>query len=441
MRIFKSTLPCAITCLLVASAALQADVATFTGDGSRLSGTLRSIGEDGIIGWASPFSSEPLKLRTDRLQQIEFPERETKPAPAPIMISLRNGDLLPSLAASEWADEGLVTETSVAGAVTIPRSALSSAQFGIEAENMIYSGPQNLREWTTGRGEPGNWRLRGKSLVSTGQSVAAHDFNLPRNFVLRFGLEWDTRSPNFSCTFADPLAKRGSSHDFYRFNFDSSGIRIARHIKDKSRYRTLAQWQRRPSQFPGKMNVEIRVNRDQGQLELLIDGESEGLILDPIKPLPQASGVTLACVTHNKGSQTITNIQVLELNSTRDRHLAEKRGQVERDSLITIDDDRWSGELLSIRGVEGQPHLVFKTSFSESPWEIPQNEISTLFFAESKAERDDAQAGRFILEFHGSGRLRVSSCLIEDDQVRVVHPLIGPMQIQRQAIHLIRRIP
>lgn len=444
MRISKSTLLAGLGCLIIPSTSLGADVVTFSGDGTRLSGTLHSIDGDGIIEWTSPFSSKPLKLRTERLQQVEFPQAAEKASgTTPIMVTLRNGDQLPTLSASEWSEGGLVTETSIAGAVTIPRTALSSAQFGIQTDAHVYRGPQNLREWTTGRGEPGNWRLRGQSLVSSGQSVAARDFELPEDFTLRFKLEWDTRSPNISCTFADPLAKSGSAQDFYRFNFDSSGIRIARHQKKQSNssHRTLAQWQRRPSQFPGKMQVDIRVSRSKGQLELLIDGESEGLIMDPLLPLPTGSGVSFSCVTHDQGSQTIRNIEILELNSKRARHLAEERGKADRDSLITIDDDRWSGELISIRPVAGEPHLVFKTSFSESPWEIPQLEISTLFFAQSTPDPDPKLKGRFVLEFQGNGKLSASRCVIEDDSVRITHPLIGPMNLQREAIRLIRRVP
>lgn len=441
MRTSESFLPSAVGLLLAAACPLAADVATFSGNGTRLSGSLSSIGEDGIIEWVSPFSPAPLKLRSDKLEQVEFPDLEQSPDPAPIQVTLRNGDLLPIQALSRWDESGLVTETPIAGIVTLPRASLASAQFGIVPETVIYSGPRNLREWTTGRGEPGNWRLRGNSLVSTGQSVAACDFDLPRNFVLHFNLEWDTNSPNISCTFADPLAKGGGAQDFYRFNFDSSGIRIARHLKDKARYRTLAQWQRRPSQFPGKMQVEIRVNRDKRQLELLLDGESEGLIIDEMSPLPQASGVTFSCVTQNNGSQTISDIRLVELSATRARHLAEDRGKPELDSLITIDDDRWSGELLSIRSIDGRPHMVFRTTFSESPWEIPEAEISTLFFAESPPPSDAPAKSRFLLEFHGSGKLSVTDCVIEGDLIRATHPLIGLIQIRRDALRLMRSAP
>jgi len=442
MPISKTSLLLPGLACLLATPMLEADVASFSGEGSKLSGTLQSINAEGIIEWNSPFAETPLKLRTDKLQQVEFPESAQEVAPAPVMITLRNGDELPALAIHQWGEGGLATETSIAGAVTIPRDVLASAQYGIRSENIIYSGPQNLREWTTGRGEPGNWTLRGKSLVSSGQSVAAHDFKLPENFSLRFGLEWQTRSPNFSCTFADPLAMGSTNQDYYRFNFDSSGIRIVRHVKDKSPYRTLAQWQRRPSQFPGKMEVEIRVNRSKRQLELLIDGESEGLVVDPIETLPKSSGVSFSCVTQSDGTQAISNIRLVELNGTRARHLAEDRGDATRDSLITADDDRWSGKLISIINNEKGRHLVFKPTFSQEPWEVPENEISTLFFADPKPSEGGAKApdGRFVLEFHGSGELTVTDCVIEGDLVQATHPLIGALQIQRQSVRLIRRI-
>ena len=72
-----------------------ADVASFGTGKGRITGTLESIGEDGIIGWQSPYAKEPLKLRLDKLEQLEFSTTPGDKKPAPIQITLSNGDIIP----------------------------------------------------------------------------------------------------------------------------------------------------------------------------------------------------------------------------------------------------------------------------------------------------------------------------------------------------------
>jgi len=428
--------------LLAQTAISHADVATFANTEAKLSGTLQTADKNGIIEWQSPHAKQPLKLRAEKIQKLEFSTSPEARGTAPIQISLRNGDLIPANRVTALEEAGLMTETSIAGLLTIPRAALSSAQFGVTDQNVVYAGFDNISEWTTGMGQPDNWKRRGNALVSSGPSIAARDCKLPENFVISFGLTWDTRSPSYSIGFADDLVKDPRKQNRYLFNFDGSGIRILRQAPGETRARTLSQWPRRPSDFPNNnFKVELKVNRSKQQMELFIDGESEGLIVDQLDtlPSPTGGGISFNCQSHS-GSQTISALTITELNDARTRHLAEKRGDPSLDCLITTEDDRWSGQLLSLAGNAEQTLMTFKTSFAEEAWEIPESAISTIFFANNPFKEGPGGETAYIIEFHEKGRLSAKSFTIIGDQVEAVHPLLGNLQIERSAIKLIRRI-
>ncbi len=427
--------------LFTGSALLHADVATFAATDGKLTGSLQAITKDGIIEWESPYSKQPLKLLADKLQQVEFSNSPKSAKPSPIQLTLRNGDILPANMVQGLEEAGLITDTAIAGTLTVPRAALASAQFGITERNVIYSGFDNIRDWTTNKGEPDNWKRRGNALVSSGRSIAARDFDMPENFVMNFQLTWDNRSPNYSVGFADPLLKNDSKQPHYRFNFDSSGMRILRQVKGEARARTLAQWPRRPTEFSDKkVNIELRVDRSKRQIILLINGEPEAPVVDHLDDIPAASGISFTCQTSSGGSQSIGGLTVTELRDSRTRHLAEKRGDASLDCIITTDDDRWSGELVSLTGTPEEQIMVFKTKFSEEAWEIPEQEVSTLFFANNPFKEGPGGKPKFTIEFHGKGKLTANSLTIIEEEIEVIHPLLGTLQIERSAVKTIRSI-
>ena len=432
-----------IALVLACQASLaQADVANFGDTHGKLTGNLQRFGADGIIEWQSPYSKEPLMLLADKLSEIEFSTSSEAREPAPVQITLRNDDVLPVMRVTGMEETGLITETFATGTLTIPKAAIASAQFGITSRKTLYSGFDNIREWTTGIGEADNWQRRGNSLISDGRSIAARDCELPENFILSFELSWDTRSPNYSIGFADTLAKDPRKQNRYSFNFDGSGMRITRQAPGDTRARTLAQWPRRPSSFTDdNFKVELRVDRSQRRMELFIDGQSEGLVVDTLDDLPEphGTGIRISCRAHS-GKQTISELTISEFNDTRTRHLAEKRGDPSLDCMITTDDDRWSGKLISMGGTADQPTMTFKTNFADESWEIPEKEVSTLFFANYPFNGGPGGKPVYLIEFHGKGKLSATKCVINGDDVELTHPLLGTLQVRRNAIKLIRRI-
>lgn len=419
--------------------AAQGDTVKLSGD-HQLSGHLRSMDTQGVIEWSSPLSPEVLKLKADKLDSIEFAGEPPPDAPAPILLTLRNGDLLPVNIIEQIDLQQLKLTNPTTGRITAPRTALDSAQFGPREDKLVYEGPANLREWLEDGGEADNWDFTNGSLVSSGSSLAARRFDLPPDFVLCFSLAWGKGSANFSTTFADPLTEGGKPVDRYRLLYNESGMRVERQVAATGKTQVLAQWQRRISQqrANNKLTIEIRVRRSEGRLEIITNGRTEGIIADPFGNIPGGGGVTLA--NHSGSTLIFREIRIAQDQAIRlNRHLAQDRGDGTTDSLITADDDRWSGQLLSI-STDRPPLLRFQTNVDKTPWDIPQNEVSTIFFAQAKQAQKPSPSATYRVELHHEGHLSLRSLRIEQKILHGEHPWLGAVRIPLAAVHTIARI-
>jgi len=434
-------------CCLVGG--LRADDILMDG-GARLTGTVRSINEASVVELDSALSPDPVLLKRDAVQKVTFNARGAVPKAPSALIELVNGDLLP--ANIETLDDLKLTVTSPqAGRLEIPRDSLKSLELGIRQRNVIYAGPTNLNEWTGDDGEAKNWSFEHASLIASGPATASKNFALPQQFILRFTLKWQPRQiPNFKVYFADPLKGKGESCDRYYLQFNNAGLEIKREATQGKHFSTVVQLNRNPNQYPDQqLRVELRVDRKGAKIHLLLNDEPEGKYDDPITLLPgglvpDGTGITLTNNAQNGSTQEISDIEVLEFDDARIRHRAEDRGNPKTDSLISREEDRWSGLLMEIRHTDDGPLFRFKGDFQQDPLEIRATDVSTVLFAAKdgkvdKNDKDDKkpdpqQVHPFVLRLSGGGALRVASCLFTDDKVSAVHPLLGALSLHRDGI-------
>jgi hypothetical protein len=419
---------------------LHADNLTLAGGAVRLSGSVRSINEAGVVELSSTLSPTPLLLKSGAVDKVEFTDPGAAPVPPAAMIELANGDLLPAII--EALDETNLTATSPeAGRLEIPRAALRSMQLGIRKHKVVYSGPRSLEEWAGGD-DVGNWGFERNALVANGPGSASKKIALPQQFILKFKLAWQIKQlPNFQVYFADPLKPKGEASDRYFFRFSGAGLDIQREASKGKHYSPVVQLgNRTPNQFPDRqLQVEIRVDRKGSRLQLFLNGEPEGMFIDPIPSAPLGSGIILASTAPNGTAQEISDIQVIELDDSRTRHRTEERGDPKSDSLISREDDRWGGHLIEIRKNGGETVFHFKSDFQNDPLEIPDADVSTVFFA---VKSDDNPAGKktpFVLRLRGEGRLQVTSCRFTEDAVFAAHPLLGALKFPREGIVAMER--
>jgi hypothetical protein len=416
---------------------ISADDLTFTDGSSQLTGTVRTIDEQDRVEFLSPLSPEPLLLKGGTIEKVEFSMSNSAPATPSALIELTNGDLLPATIES-LDDRILIAKSPAAGRLDIPRNSLSSLQLGIRQRNLVYAGPRGLEEWMDGEADAKNWTFTNNSLVVTGPATASMKLpTLPKQFILRFTLKWkDRQSPNFQVYFADPLKAKGKPSDRYYLQFGTAGLEIKREASMGKRYNTIVQLNRTPTQFPERqVRVEIRTDRNTSRLQLFLNDEPEGAFDDPFSPVPDGSGITLVSNAPSGSTQEILNIEVLDYDDSRIRHHAEERGDPKTDSLISSEDDRWSGHLTKItKTSEGSIFHFFNSDVQKDPLEIPETDVSTVFFSSVNRMNMEGEAPRLILKTRGDGSLRVKSCRFKDDVAYVDHPLLGKLELSRHDI-------
>ncbi len=419
-----------------------ADDLTLAGGDARLSGTVRSISAEGVVELASELSPEPLLLKSGSVEKIEFSNKASAGEPPSTLVELTNGDFLPANIESLNAEK-LAVVSPEAGRLEIPRDRVKSLQLGIQRRKVIYQGPRGLEEWSDGGGEMKNWAFENEGLVSRGLSVASKTLPLSRQFTMRFTLVWQQGvAPNFRIFFADPLLAKGEPCNRYFLQFGGAGMEIKRESAKGKRYNTIAILNRSADQFPDhRVQVTIMVNRDTARLKLLLNGETEGEFADPIAEVPVGAGITLECNTPNNGVQEIREIEILEYDDSRKRHQTEERGDLANDSLISREDDRWTGRLLEIRNTKDGARFVFKTDFQDKAVEIPAADVSTVFLSGATSKTADDKRLPFVLRLPGEGSLGVSSCEFTGESASAVHPLLGPLTFRRGGILSIERSP
>lgn len=400
---------------------------------ARLTGTVRSITEDGTVEISTDLSPDKVLLKPGAVEKVEFSTPESQPKPPGTLIELANGDLLPATVESLDGDNlNIVTE--IAGRLTIPRSAIQSMQLGVHQRKSIYSGPKNGDEWNKGIEESKQWKFTNGALVADGPAIAAKTFNTPEQFVLKFSLKWKA-NPNIRICFADPLLPQAEAVDRYYMQFNGAGLEIKRESASGKRFQTVILLARTPDQFPNnQLMVEIRVDRKASRIHLLLNGEPEGAGVDPIPEAPVGNGVSFTNGGASGSPLEIREIEVLELDNVRARHLSEDRGDTKTDSLISRDEDRWSGRLIGIsKGPEGAIYS-FKSDFQDAPLELTEADVSTIFFAQPEPAPIPKNDHSFALRLNGEGSLRVSSCTFSPERVTAQHPLLGPLEMDRAGV-------
>jgi hypothetical protein len=426
------------TCLLAAlllvgvPSVSRADELALDGD-SRLTGSVRSINGDGVVELLSDLSPEPVMLRASSVRNVEFDSPGQRMDLPEGIVELSNGDLLP--ARIKTFDGGILSvSTTDAGPMDIRREWAKSIQLGVQRQKAIYSGPRDLEEWTKDVEGARNWRFNEGTLASSGPAVAMRKIDVPSRFVFKFKLKWRL-NPSFTIYFADPLAKGAEKVDRYLLQFSSAGMEVKRESRTPQKIQTVILLTRDPDEFANReVEVELRVDRKNSRIHLLLDGEPEASGLDPQADPPTGSGFVFISSTPAGSSQEISGIQVLDFDDSRERHHSEDRGDPELDSIISRDDDRWGGHLTGIRQAKDGAVLTFKSDFQEEPLELLESDVSTIFLAKPDSEIVPEPDSSWLLKLTGGGSLHVASCEFSEDEVRAIHPLLGNVTIRRSGI-------
>ena len=410
----------------------RADEIRLAGDES-LSGSIVSISEGGIVELTSPISPDPIRLNSGAVEKVLFSPHSDTQTSATAMMELINGDRLPVILSA--IDENFLTVmTEYSGVLTIPRKISKSLQLGIRHSQVFYTGPQNLDEWTSGAEANQAWRFENQALVANGQAYVARKFTLPIQFSVAFTLKWQG-NPNFQVSLADPLTAKSKPTDRYLLQFGANGFELKRESSSGTRYSNVILSNRTPDQFPDQsIDIQLKVDRKSSRLQLWINGVLDASGIDPVAEPPAGGGIAFTSQMANGNELVVKSIRVADFDDSRERHLAEKRGESKADSLISRDEERWSGKLLNTHKSPEGLIFSFKSDFQLEPLEIPESEVSTLFFSMAEPQASALEDHSFILRLHENGHLKVGSCSFSETSVKAKHSLLGELILSRSRI-------
>jgi|694.fasta_scaffold67525_2 hypothetical protein len=436
MRSFNLHRLTALILGLAASSVHAADV-SLKGD-SKLSGDITGIAADGTITLLSPNAQKPLILSAEQVERVVFGNAGKDSELPEQRVELSNGDILPVRVTSMEA--GLLNvESPVLGTLAIPRDAVSSLQLGIVPKKVVYAGPKSIQGWSMNENRKQAWDYENERFLASGQGTLTRDVGLPAKFIMKFTFGWQNH-PNFQFCFAHPPNARRARQDKYIAEFSGSGFGVFREATNRMRTPIILQ-ARSPDQIAKRsIDVEIRVDRIRAMIELRIDGELVGRYTDPIEPIPGGTCISIVSNDLGQSGQYVRDIEILDWDDRGERHRSEERGDGKADSLIGRYGERFGGKLESIRANGTSTVYVFKSDFQKEPLELPEEEVSTLFLGGQGKPSKSATTGGLILGLRGQGSMRVSSCVLAGDSVKVEHRLLGSLEFEREGISSLERI-
>ena len=415
-----------------------ADV-TLLGD-DKLTGDIIAMDSVGTITLVSPVSGKPLLINGDRVKSVDFGISEESEDIPDQRVELVNGDILP-VRVSGLENSILQAGSADLGQFGIPRELVDSVQLGIVPNRPVFIGLNSADGWTRDDGGTRNWKIQGGRYLATGQGMISRDVDLPEKFILRFELDWEAH-PNFRLFFGGSSKSPREKENRYFLQFAASGFEIKRETTGNNRYTPIVMLGRAPDQFPGNsLLVEIRMDRSTGDIQLYINEELEGRYTDPVAEIPAGGHIALVSQAPQESEQTVSGFEIFEWDERGDRHRSEDRGDRKLDSLIGRYGERFGGILTGIREdkqEEGAVYL-FKSDFQEDVIEMPEQEVSTIFFASEDGEKVHEELEGLILRLRGGGEMRISTCEFREKSVKVVHPLLGEMELDRAGITSLER--
>lgn len=424
-----------LCCLGLATFVSGAEV-SFTGD-SKITGELLAMDADGVVSMVTPYSNQPIQINSDKIAKIDFGKSDQKHDTPRQNLTLINGDSFP-VEILGLDQKNLQISSPLLGELAVPREIIDSLDIGMFARKSIYNGPKQISEWQNASDEMPKWQIDNGILVTDGFGLIYQDMKLPENYSVRFKLNWENQ-PNFRFYFGDPMDYSGNSANRYYLQFARAGMEIKRESTGKRRYSTIALIARPPQEFTTKeLWIEVRVNRKGGRLDLYLNDQLEGRYADPYPDIPSGTGIAFSAQSTAENKLWISEIEVSEWEDRGDRHRSEDRGDGKEDAVIGRNGERFGGSLLSIAAGETAKIYRFKSNFQQEPIDLPESEVSTIYFAKNPDQKSEKFDGLSLL-FQGRGSLQISKCVFNDNTIQVTHPLLGELKLNRFAVSRLER--
>lgn len=430
MIISKTTSLCVLATLTTLSWTnfqnVHADVVELA-HGDILTGSINALNNQGIT-LTSPLTPTPLQIKPDTIQSITFNNKAKDNKKHSEIITLTNGDTLPCDVVS-LDQTTLQINTHYAGKFSIPRHTVKMLQFGISDEQVVYQGNDQPSVWPT---HDGQWSYSKSGYSCQGSGTLARPLKLPQNMRINFDLRW-RQTPNFVFRFCAENTKATTNQNTYELSFNSAGLQIRRYLKNK-KPTPIASFDLKPHTIDNQqLNVDIRLNRDLGEITLYLNGSKRGSWMDTFDT---AEGKHI--ILNNRASQSqgfyVNNLKVSHWNNGSHPRHQEKMAKSETDILLDNEGDKRSGKIISITQRSNKKLIVqMNDKFGTKPLKISEHRISTLYFT-SKDEPKTSPKAPYVARLLGGGSIQLPSPKLTEGKITSIHPILGTCSLDTSVL-------
>ena len=478
-----------ISGMLGLMAAEPSDLLRFT-NGDQLHGTFLGIKAGPQAIWQREDLAAPVDFNSSRIRHIVLHGgRPLKPLTSLSHVALVGGDRIPGIIRK--LDEDTVTlDTSYAGVVQVPRNQVAMLAPSPWGGRIQYHGPFVADEWqmahasfpdgfpppatnTPDKGNdlkdvPGRWTFSGSAWYwqnkVSGTAILRKEV-MPDRAILRFDLAWKNRlsiAIGFHADFAHPKPDKeggepenaaaakpvkfgpgesamlpaifGNSyvlHVFashlmlYRTSVNGDGVAsIGRVLVNANNVRLNDS---------GNATMEIRSNRNTGQVSLFINDEfaaqwSDGDDGGAAMPALSSKGSGFGFVVQAENSPVrLSDVIVAEWNGMPD---SARSLQVDDQDIVLLSNgvDRFSGNVKYLK--DGK--ILLETKHGD--FQFPLDDIAEIRFARNRlASKTEELADSVVIRLSPLGQVTGRPLSGDSSAMRIVHPFAGELDFNLES--------
>ncbi len=470
-------------------AAEPSDLLRFT-NGDQLHGTFLGIKSGPQAIWQREDLTAPIDFKPSRIRHIVLHGgRALKSLTSLSHVALVDGDRMPGII-RKLDDETVTLDTSYAGVVRIPRSQVAMLAPSPLGGRIQYHGPFVEDEWQMANASfpngfvdpapdsekkegdakdmPGRWEFSGSAWYwqskLSGTAILRKDV-MPDRAILRFELAWKNRlsiAIGFHADFAHPKPGKeagdpgndgagkavkfvpgdsamlpvifGNSyvlHIFsshlmlYRTSVNGDGVAsIGRVLVNANNVRLSDS---------GNATMEIRSNRNTGQISLFINDEFAAQWTDggeggAAMPALSTKGSGFGFIVQSENSPVrLSDVMVAEWNGMPD---SARSLQVDDQDIVLLSNgvDRFSGNVKSLN--DGK--ILLETKHGE--FQFPLDDIAEIRFARNRlASKTEEPADHIVIRLSPLGQVTGRPLSGNSSAIKILHPFAGELDFNLES--------
>jgi len=345
-------------------------------DGSVLHGNLKSMDEANGVSLEHDGANKLITLKPENLDtlQLKNPQPASTNFKSSCSFRFRNGDEISgNLTALDAQQFSL--DTWFGSGFKIPRDAVQSVAFG--TRSIIFEGPRGLDGWVQGvAASP--WEFRDGAFETKTHSIIGRDFKITGSASIEFELSWSGAFGLIIPIYTETVDRLDYSKSFYSIQIAPGVVAVQRTQASPGGGISISMLQPQV-QVPqmtrdSKARFEIRANKADGTIEVLVNGERVNRWKDEAGFVAKGTGITFYSQPSTSPVR-ISNIRISEWNTTP---ASNSINTIQTNDVIRLmNRDEVGGSLKSVR--DGK--ATFVTGGKELA--IPVERLTEIIFADA----------------------------------------------------------